>query len=131
MQSVLIQEMLSKPRWAVIGAAPQPERVSHRIFQTLRAHGYQVYAVNPKYDEIEPGVRCYPSLDDLPEVPDCVDFVVNPSLTLRTLQQMNPQEVPYVWFQPGSYDDAVIAYAEEHGFRAVHQSHCVMVELKR
>lgn len=131
MQSELINEMLSKPRWAVVGVSPQPERVSNRIFHTLLERGYEVYAVNPKYDEIEPGVKCYSSLDDLPEVPDCVDFVVNPALTLRTLHQMNPQVMPYVWFQPGAYDQAVLAYATERGFRAVHQSHCVMAELQR
>lgn len=131
MQSALIKEMLGKPRWAIVGVSPQPERVSNRIFQTLRTRGYQVYAVNPKYDEIEPGVKCYPSLADLPEVPDCVDFVVNPALTLKTLRQMNPLQMPYVWFQPGSYDDAVIAYADAQGFRAVHQSHCVMIEMQR
>jgi acyl-CoA synthetase (NDP forming) len=56
---------------AFVGASPKPESVGHAMLAGAALGGFSgdVYAVNPKYDEID-GVACYASLDDLPAVPD-------------------------------------------------------------
>jgi uncharacterized protein len=127
----IIKEMLGKKVWAVVGATPNPHKTGNEILKVLIDEGYDVYAVNPNYDEIEPGIKCWHSLAELPVVPDCVDFVVPPKVTLANLQDMDSNTMPYVWFQPGTYDETVVKYAEEKGFKAVHNLYCVMVELHR
>ncbi|MGH3968189.1 MAG: CoA-binding protein, partial [Mycobacterium sp.] len=58
---------------AVVGASANHSRPSYDIYSYLIATGqYQVYPVNPTITEID-GVPVYPSLADLPVVPDMVD----------------------------------------------------------
>lgn len=56
---------------AVIGASAEPEKTAGRPVSYLVRHGYAgaIYPVNPRVDAIG-GIRCYPDIDSLPEVPD-------------------------------------------------------------
>jgi acetate---CoA ligase (ADP-forming) len=62
---------------AVVGASPTSAAGRHPLenFASLRYRG-RVAAVNPRYDEIS-GFPCYPSLKDLPFVPEAVLVSVN------------------------------------------------------
>src|SRR5690606_3240179 len=53
-------------------------------------HGFagQLWVVNPKYDEIA-GVKCYPSIADLPEAPDASFIGVNRELTIEVLRELD------------------------------------------
>jgi acetyl coenzyme A synthetase (ADP forming)-like protein len=59
---------------ALVGASRDPAKLGYAVLRNLLQHGYAgpVYPVNPKADEIL-GVRCYPSLSD---VPDPVELAV-------------------------------------------------------
>lgn len=61
---------------AVYGATPRAGSFGERTLRHLSRFGGTVHAVNPKYRDIG-GVPCYPSLRDLPQVPDCVFIVAN------------------------------------------------------
>ncbi|SCY17361.1 CoA-binding protein [Alkaliphilus peptidifermentans] len=120
-------EMLAKKTWAVVGVTPVPEKFGYKIFNKLKSHNYEVYGVNPKYDEVE-GERLYKSLKELPLIPECVNMVVNPKVTLSMLDEIHSLGIKYVWFQPGTFDEAVIDKAEEYGFNYVYYD-CVLVAL--
>lgn len=62
---------------AVVGVARDEGKVGHFIFDNLLAAGFKgaVYPVNPRAEEIH-GVRCYPGIGALHEVPDLVVIVV-------------------------------------------------------
>jgi len=60
---------------AVVGASPKAGTFGKRTLENLAGYGGQVCAVNPKYQDID-GVPCYPSLDEIPQVPDCVVLCV-------------------------------------------------------
>lgn len=62
---------------AVVGVARDEGKVGHFVFDNLRAGGFDgpVYPVNPRAEEVH-GVRCYPSVKALPEVPELVVVVV-------------------------------------------------------
>lgn len=64
---------------AVLGASADPGRLGNRPLQLLKQWGYdgEVYAVNPKYDEID-GVPCFGSILDIEDTPDAA-YVVLPS----------------------------------------------------
>jgi predicted CoA-binding protein len=125
-----IETMVQKKVWAVVGATPNSEKVANKIYHTLKEYGYETYVVNPKYEEMDDGSKIYARLEDLPKVPDCVDFVVPPTITMSNLKEMNPEVYPCVWLQPGTYDDEVVKYAEEKGFQVVHEGACVMAYLR-
>ena len=62
---------------AIIGASQRRGSVGNTLIRQIRHGGYggRLYPVNPRYEEIE-GVKCYPSLSALPEVPQHVSFAV-------------------------------------------------------
>lgn len=63
--------MLAPESVALIGASDDPEKTSSRPLQFLRRAGWagRIYPVNPNRETIL-GERAWPSLGDLPEVPD-------------------------------------------------------------
>src|SRR5947209_14680191 len=66
-------EALLKPRAiALVGVSPKGGAGAN-ILRSGERYGFAVptWPVNPNYDEIA-GHRCYRSLKDLPQVPDCV-----------------------------------------------------------
>lgn len=125
----LIQEMLEKPIWAVVGATQNKDKFGYRIFNRLNDAGYEVYPVNPFYSEIECS-ECYPSLKALPVIPDCVNMVVGPAKAAPFIEEAAELGIKRMWFQPGAFDDATIALAESKGISVVYYN-CVLVELNK
>lgn len=66
-----IQRLVSPRSVAVIGASADPSKTAGRPVSYLRKHGFSgaIYPVNPKVESID-GLRCYPDIASLPEVPD-------------------------------------------------------------
>jgi acyl-CoA synthetase (NDP forming) len=63
---------LLKPRSvAIIGASADINKTAGRPVAYLRKHGFSgdIYPVNPRVESID-GLRCYPDIQSLPEVPD-------------------------------------------------------------
>jgi acyl-CoA synthetase (NDP forming) len=82
---------------AIIGASQDFITISGQPLKHLQSHGYQgkLYPVNPRYQEVA-GVKCYPSLTELPETPDLVLILVNASRVADMLKQCGEKGVPYV-----------------------------------
>ncbi|NLP30342.1 MAG: CoA-binding protein [Clostridiales bacterium] len=125
-----MKDMMSKKVWAVVGASNKPDKVSNEIYHTLKSFGYETYAVNPSYNKMDDESKCYPSIEELPKVPDCINFVVPPTVTLKYLEELDPEITPNIWLQPGTYDDNVVRYAEDKGFNVVHEGECTMAYLR-
>ncbi len=62
---------------AVVGASRRTEAVGYAILKNLIQTGYtgKIYPVNPKSDEIL-GVKCYPTVADIPEAIDHAIFII-------------------------------------------------------
>src|SRR5262249_17960151 len=57
---------------AVVGASPR----NVAAVETVVASGVVAWGVDPNRDEVA-GLRCYPSVAELPEVPECAFLMVN------------------------------------------------------
>ncbi|HEY4621744.1 MAG TPA: CoA-binding protein, partial [Gaiellaceae bacterium] len=57
---------------AVVGASPR----NVEAVETVLRSGVQAWGVNPNRDEVS-GLRCYPSVADLPEIPEAAFLLVN------------------------------------------------------
>jgi len=121
----LIKEFMTKKRFAVIGATDNEEKYGDRIFKNLTKRGYEVCPVNPNLKEIE-GVRCYPTLADVPVKVDVVDFVMPPKVTESILKDCKELGLDNIWRQPGSESDAAIAFCRDNNFKVVYGT-CVML----
>jgi predicted CoA-binding protein len=119
----LIKEFMAQKRFAIVGATNNTKKYGYEIFKNLRSRGYEVYPVNPKLKELE-GVKCYPSLADIPTKVDVVDFVVPPEVTEATLKECPRLGLDRIWLQPGSESEAAIAFCHENKLKVVHDT-CV------
>ena len=82
---------------AIIGASQDLVSISGQPLNHLVSHNYagNIYPVNPKYQDIL-GVKCYPSLAALPEVPDLVLVLINAARVADMLRECGRLGVPYV-----------------------------------
>lgn len=72
-----IEKLFSPKSIAIVGAS-ESRHYSQSIISNLRLQGFSdshIYPINPKY-EVVSGIKCYASIDDLPEVPDVVALLV-------------------------------------------------------
>ena len=82
--------------------------ISGQPLKHLQSHHYQgrLYPVNPRYPEVG-GVKCYPSLAEVPETPDLVLILVNAARSLcmrRLLHHWRKRE-------PGMYSKIIVPVA--------------------
>lgn len=123
----LKRKMLEEKVWAVIGATPNKDKFGYKIYQKLKSKGYEVYAINPKYDDID-GDQCYSSVGELPKIPSCVDIVVPPKVTKQAIGDIEKAGIKNIWLQPGTYDDEIVELAKGKGLNVVYDN-CVLVAL--
>jgi predicted CoA-binding protein len=124
----LIGRMLGEKTWAVVGASVNRQKFGYKVLKRLMEEGYKVYPVNPNYEEIE-GVKCYPALRDLPELPGTVSVIVPPAAGLTLLEEAAGLGIKKLWFQPGAESDEILKKAEKLGLELVH-NRCVLIELE-
>ena len=113
-------------KWAVIGVSDDREKYGNKIYRDLRNAGYQAYAINPKLSTVE-GDTCYASLKDLPELPDVVDLVVPPAVSLKVVEECLALGIKRIWFQPGSESEEAVKKAQDGGMEVVHDA-CIMIQ---
>ncbi|MBN2568226.1 MAG: acetate--CoA ligase family protein [Deltaproteobacteria bacterium] len=81
-------EYLFKPRSiAILGASADLNKLSGRPLAYMKRFGYpgNIYPINPKYDEIA-GIKCYPSLNDVPGDIDMLMVIVPAKHVLKNLE---------------------------------------------
>ncbi|AFK22750.1 CoA-binding protein [Pyrococcus sp. ST04] len=125
-----IREILTKyKKIALVGASPKPERDSNDVMRYLLEHGYEVYPVNPKYNEVL-GRKCYPSVLDIPDDVEIVDLFVRPELTMEYVEQAIKKGAKVVWFQFNTYNREAFRKAKDAGLIAV-AHRCIKREHER
>jgi acetate---CoA ligase (ADP-forming) len=67
-----VRSLLFPASLAVVGASPR----NVAAVETVVASGVRAWGVNPNRDEVA-GLRCYPSVAELPEMPECAFLMVN------------------------------------------------------
>ncbi|ASJ00567.1 CoA-binding protein [Thermococcus gorgonarius] len=125
-----IKEILTKYRKiALVGASPKPERDANRVMRYLLEKGYEVYPVNPRYEEVL-GRKCYPSVLDIPDEVEIVDLFVRPEFTMDYVEQAIEKGAKVVWFQFNTYNRDAFKKAKEAGLTAV-AHRCIKQEHER
>ena len=126
------QQILRETRTlAMVGASPNPARASNFVATyLLSSSSYEVWFVNPNATEIL-GRPVYPSLADLPGVPDLVDVFRRMEDIPAVLDDVLELEgVRTFWLQFGLYDETLAKRGEAAGLTVV-MDRCVKVEHAR
>ncbi len=111
---------------AVVGLSPKPYRDSHKIAKFMIERGRHVIPVNPGHDEIL-GLKCYPSLIDIPEPVELVDIFRNPEHVEPIIDDAIACGAKAVWMQLGVVNEAAAAKALDAGLEVV-MDHCWKIE---
>lgn len=114
---------------ALVGVSGNELRSSNFVASYLLRTHLRIYPVNPMYEEVL-GLRCYPSLGDLPEVPDIVDVFRRPSELPGVVDEAIAIGAETVWFQLGLRHDEAARTAVDAGMNVV-QDRCLKIEHAR
>jgi hypothetical protein len=114
---------------ALVGVSANPIRSSNFVASYLVRTPLRTYPVNPMYEEVL-GMKSYPSLSDLPEVPDIVDIFRRHPEIPGVVEQAIEVGAKVVWFQLGLRHDEAAQMAEEAGLLVV-QDRCLKIEHAR
>lgn len=114
---------------AVVGASPKPWRDSGSIGQYLIHKGYEVFPVNPKYEEVL-GKKCYPDLKSIAKKIDIVDIFRNPDEVEPVIDEAIAVHAKAIWMQLGVVNEKAASKAEKAGLQVV-MDHCIAVEHSR
>lgn len=114
---------------ALVGVSPNVLRASNFVATYLVRTGLTIYPVNPTATEVL-GLKCYPSLKDLPEVPDIVDIFRAPEAIPGVVDEAIAVGAKTVWFQLGLRHDQAARTALDAGLRVV-QDRCLKIEHAR
>ena len=110
----------------ILGASTNPRRYSHKAQLALLANGHVPIPVNPRYDQIN-GVRCYPSLQSVPDEIDTVTVYVRPNILLPMAKDIIGCQPNRVIFNPGAESDEVATRLQLAGIAV--QNACTLVLL--
>jgi predicted CoA-binding protein len=114
---------------AVVGLSENPGKPSHYVSAYMQAQGYRILPVNPSLDTVL-GVKCYPSLAEVPGKPDVVNVFRVLSMIPAIVDEMLMLGLKNLWVQQGIVNLEAAARAEEGGIKVV-MDRCIMVEHRR
>jgi predicted CoA-binding protein len=115
---------------AIVGASDNPLRPSYGVWQYLKsASHYELYLVNPTISEVD-GTPVYPSLDEVPVVPDLVDVFRRHEYLPSVLDDTIKVGAKTLWLQQGLRHEQVGRDGEAAGLQVV-MDRCLKVDYAR
>ena len=114
---------------AIIGCSPDKTKASNMVAKYLINHGFIVYPVYPKEDEIL-GQKVYRSLKDIPYQVDMIDIFRKPAVIADVVDAAIAKGgVKCIWTQLGLVNNEAAKKAEANGIKVV-QNQCTKIEHK-
>ena len=92
----LVQDFLAQKRIAVVGVSEKRDSGCNLAYTKFKDAGYQVYAVNPHISSYK-GDPCYPDLKSIPQKPDAVFILTNPTVTEAVVRECVELGIKHVW----------------------------------
>jgi predicted CoA-binding protein len=111
---------------AMVGLSPKEEKPSNRVARYMKAAGYRVIPVNPRYEEIL-GEKSYRALADIPDKIDVVDIFMRAENVVPVVEAAVKLAPKAIWLQLGIINDEARAIAEKNGIPFI-QDQCIKIE---
>ncbi|KAI1775096.1 NAD(P)-binding protein [Hypoxylon cercidicola] len=110
-----VKTFFKSPQFAVVGASTNPAKFGHKVFTWYHAHSLPVTPINPASPSIETPFGVHPTVKSLADLPDpehtSLSVITPAPVTLNVLKEAKKLNIPAVWLQPGTWDEAVIKFA--------------------
>ena len=125
-----LKQLLDSTRTvAVVGISKNWNRPSNFVAKYLKEHGYIIIPINPKYEEVL-GMKCYPSLSEVPLEIDLVNCFRKPNELNNTLVELLDRRIKKLWLQIGVINSEIKEFAERQGVSVV-MDRCIKIEHAR
>ena len=125
-----LKQLLDSTRTvAVVGISNNWNRPSNFVAKYLKEHGYTIIPINPKYEEVL-GMKCYPSLSEVPLEIDLVNCFRKPNELNNTLVELLDRGIKKLWLQIGVINSEIKEFAERQGVSVV-MDRCIKIEHAR
>jgi predicted CoA-binding protein len=111
---------------AIVGLSASPNRPSYGVANYLLNVGYNIYPVNPKYDNILNN-KCYPTLAAIPDLIEIVNIFRKPDQILPVIQESIRIKAKIIWMQSGIVNVQAAELALEAGLEVV-MDRCIKIE---
>jgi predicted CoA-binding protein len=118
-----VNEFLAQRRIAVVGVSDVKGSFAKTVYRELRAHGYEVVAVNPGATKVD-GDRCFPDLMSVPGDIDGAIVMVNRDVSASIVRDCVARGIRRVWLfkgvgGPGAVSDEAVRIARDNGMTLV------------
>ncbi len=114
---------------AIVGLSANWSRPSNFVGKYLLEHGFEIFPVNPKYDEIL-GRKCYPDLKSIPGPVDIVDLFQRADRVMPFVEDAIEIGARVVWMQLEIVNQEAAERAREAGLEVV-MDRCIKIEYAR
>lgn len=124
----MIEKFFNPSSVAIVGASPKPGKVGNVILANFKKRFKgKIYPVNPKHEEIM-GLKCYPSIKDLPETPDLVIIAIPAPKVPQVLRDAGEKGVKATIIITGGFretgteegkrlEEEIVKISREYGIR--------------
>lgn len=114
---------------AVIGASQNEKKYGFKVTKKLVDNHFSVVPVNPKAEVIY-NLQAVQSIEDLEQSIALASIVTPPAVSREVCKQLISHHIPYVWFQPGSYDESVLALFDASEVKPIYGP-CILIEIDK
>ena len=121
----LINDFVSQKNLAIIGVSRNEKKFGNYICKELKKKGYSMFPIHPNLEEYD-GLRCYESLDRLPEPIDGIILNIPPDKAKETISDVAKKGIKRVWLQQGSSNDQVVKACETNELQFI-QNECIIM----
>ncbi|MCX7735237.1 MAG: CoA-binding protein [Candidatus Kapabacteria bacterium] len=121
----IITDFLSSEAFALAGVSNNKDKFGNYLYDELIKKGIKTYPLNPSLSEYK-GVKCYPSLDSLPEKVDALICSLKPKNVMSVLEDAKKAEIKKVWLQQGSESKEAIEFCKANNINVV-SKRCLMM----
>ena len=122
----IIKAALNENIIAVVGMSAKAHRASYLVGDYLIQNGYEVIPVNPRETEIL-GLKCYPSLQDVPGSIDIVNVFRASSVVPQIAKESVKIGAKYLWLQLGVISAEGVSIASQGGLQCI-VDRCLKIE---
>lgn len=127
-----IEAFLQLKSIAVLGYSSEGNQPANAIYKKLKENGCQVFAVNPKAEQIK-DVPCYPDVNAIPEPVQGAVLCTPSSASEQAVKNCAERNISQVWMHtgmgPGSYDPVAFETAKKLGLEVI-PGGCPMMYVK-
>jgi len=120
-----VEQFLAQRHLGLVGVSRSGKKVGNMVLRALTKKGYRVSVVHPEAAEID-GVRCVPSVSELPDEVGGLVLVTPSEQTEKLVREAAGAGVRRIWMQQGAESGVAIELCRESGIDLVH-GECILM----